>query len=65
MAEELGGKTEEEAEEAEDICVSTNYSTNSKSVNLNLVQSLAIKLPHTLRCNLQFTIPKRLRKTVM
>ncbi len=35
---------------------STNYSTNSKSVNLNLVHYLAIKLSHTLRCNLQFTI---------
>ena len=34
----------------------TNYSTNSKSVNVNLVQSLEINLPHTLRCNLQFTI---------
>ena len=36
--------------------LSTNYSTNSKSVNVNLVQSLAINLPRTLRCNLQFTI---------
>ena len=27
-----------------------------KSVNVNLVQSLAIKLPRTLRCNLHFTI---------
>ena len=25
-------------------------------INVNLVQSLAINLPHTLRCNLQFTI---------
>ena len=30
--------------------------TNSKIMNVNLVQSLAINLPHTLRCNLQFTI---------
>ncbi len=36
--------------------LSINYSTNSKIVNLNLVRSLAIKLPHTLKCNLQFTI---------
>ena len=36
--------------------LSANYSTNSKSVNVNLVQSLAINLPHTLRCNLEFTI---------
>ena len=36
--------------------LSTNYSTNSQSVNVNLVQSLAINLPHTLKCNLQFTI---------
>ena len=34
----------------------TNYSTNSQSVNVNLVKSLAINLPHTLRCNLQYTI---------
>jgi len=31
-----------------DMVLSTNYSTNSKSVNVNFVQSLAIKLP--LRC---------------
>ena len=36
--------------------LSTNYSTSSKSVYVNLVQSLAINLPHTVRCNLQFTI---------
>ncbi len=36
--------------------LSINYSTNRKIVNLNLVWSLAIKLPHTLKCNLQFTI---------
>ncbi len=36
--------------------LSINYSTNRKIVNLNLVRSLAIKLPHTLKCNLQFTI---------
>jgi len=28
---------------------------SSKNANLNLVQSLAIKLSHTLRRNLQFT----------
>ena len=36
--------------------LSTNDYTNSKSVNVNLVQSLAINLLHTLRCNLQFAI---------
>ena len=36
--------------------LSTNDCTNSKSLNVNLVQSLAINLLHTLRCNLQFTI---------
>ena len=31
---------------------SVNKLQYSQSVNVNLVQSLAINLPHTLRCNL-------------
>lgn len=34
----------------------TNYSTGSQNMNRNLVQSLEINLPHTLRRNIKFTI---------
>lgn len=36
--------------------LSTNYSTRSQNMNRNLVQSLEINLPHTLRCNIKFLI---------
>lgn len=37
-------------------CLQITFSTRSQNMNRNLLQSLEINLPHTLRCNIKFAI---------